>query len=188
MPVPKNHQRILADDVFQERPPVNSVLKDWVFELPFRMQSVLMSAMRGCDTARKDDVSKAVTRALRPILCNNADSSNSFMAETIPDKAKAEQFLWDLDSYPMHFVAHTMHAVEIIGYKHPDKKLSAWWKKYYLDMVKALHLNPETEAQLDVRLGFTPEEKKVNATRAHAWDAGTGTSHGGRERAWSGGS
>lgn len=200
-----------------------SVLKAWVFDLPFRMQSVLMSALRGCDTARKDDVSKAVTRAIRPVMCNNADPSNTFMGETFPPEDKLKQFLWDLDSYPMHFVAHTMHAAEIIGYKHPDEKLREKWVKLYKDMVLALHLNFETESQLDVRLGFTPAEgitkkepnrydmilgapdapepvivkpktpkpkrpRKPRPPRSHAWDAGTGTSHGGRERVWSGGS
>jgi len=154
------------------------------------MQSVLMSAMRGCDTARKDDNSKHITRAIRPILCNNADPSNTFMGTMIPLSKPTEQFLWDLDSYPMHFVAHTMHAAEIIGYKYPEDKVRKWWRKFYEDMVKALHLNPETETQLDVRLGFTPDEKRVNEVRAqaHKWEAGTGTSHGSRERVWSGGS
>jgi hypothetical protein len=87
----------------------------------------------------------------------------------------------------MHFVAHTMHAAEIVGYKHPDPDVRAWWIRLYRDMVLALHLNPETESQLDVRLGFTPGEKAANATR-HRWDAGTGTSHGDRGRNWSGGS
>lgn len=170
-------------------PPPTSVLKDWVHELPFRMQSVLMSALRGCDTARKDDVSKFVTRAIRPVVCNNADPSNTFMDAEVPaDLSKVEQFLWDLDSYPMHFVAHTMHAAEIIGYKHPEAKIRKWWIKLYSDMVKALHLNPETQPQLDVRLGFTPTERKSTSEKAHKWDAGTGTSHGGRDREFSGGS
>jgi hypothetical protein len=166
---------------------MNSVLKDWVLTLPFRMQSVLMSSIRGCDTARKDDVSKVLTRALRPILFNNADPSNSFMGPPIPNDGAVKQYLWDLDSYPMHFVAHLMHAAEIVGYKHPDPLLRKWWLTFYQNVIRALHVNPETEQQLDVRLGFTPDEKKINADR-HQWDAGTGTSHGGRDRPWSGGS
>lgn len=179
------------------------VLREWVFELPFRMQSVLMSAMRGCDTARKDDNSKSITRALRPILCNNADPSNTFMGKPKPPADETRQFLWDMDSYPTHFIAHLMHAAEIVGYKHPDAELRGWWLGFYHDVVKGLHLNPETEDQLDVRLGFTPEELKFEPTKPkedltpavrrslkkkHDWDAGTGTSHGGRNREWSGGS
>jgi hypothetical protein len=177
---------------------MHSVLQAWVFTLPFRMQSVLMAALRGCDTARKDDPSKTATRGIRACLCNNADPSNTFIGDPIPKDEVIKQFLWDLDSYPMHFVAHTMHAAEIIGYKHPDRLVSAWWCSFYKDLVKALHLNPESEDQLDVRLGFTevdekvlkesPKEPKVKTKKSDKWDAGTGTSHGGRDREWSGGS
>jgi hypothetical protein len=190
------------------------VLKDWVFGLPYRQQSVLLSALRGCDTARKDDPSKFVTRALRTLLLNNADPSNTFMVgDGVPDADYVKTFLWDLDSYPMHFVAHIMHAAEIVGYKHPEERdplkyesenVKKWWANFYLDLVKALHLNPETEAQLDIRLGFTevdekdfkavleaeqPGKKPKASVKAKTtWDAGTGTSHGGRDRDWSGGS
>jgi len=182
-----------------------SVLKEWVFELPFRMQSVLMSGMRGCDIARKDDPSKALTRALRPVLCNNADTSNTFMGNTTAAKDLVEKFLWDMDRYPTHFIAHLMHAAEIVGFKHPDPALRKWWLEFYHNVVKGLHVNPETEEQLDVRLGFTPDELKfIQEAKAKEslsqaerqaikkkhvkWEAGTGTSHGGRDRDWSGGS
>ncbi len=204
----------------------NSVLKEWVFELPFRMQSVMMSALRGCDTARKDDASKFITRGLRAVLLNNADPSNTFIVgDGIPDAAHVKTFLWDLDAYPLHFVMHTTHAAEIVGYKHPDERMRIFWSQFYRDLVKALHLNPETEVQLDVRLGPTeaardlpaPQREKTLAVNWAAlgrgkkdaeapvpenteapvpalkkskkgWDAGTGTSHGGRDRPWSGGS
>jgi len=191
-----------------------SVLKEWVFTLPLRMQSVLMCALRGCDTARKDDASKFITRGLRAMLLNNADPTNTFIVgEGIPDAVYVKTFLWDLDSYPLHFVMHTTHAAEIVGYKHPDPKLRIWWTGFYKDLVKALHMNPETEGQLDVRLGTAPsepervpeleedwadvrpEEPKKPSTKPKSktltkdkWDAGTGTSHGGRDRDWSGGS
>ncbi len=205
----------------------NSVLKEWVFELPYRMQSVMMSALRGCDTARKDDASKYITRGLRGVLLNNADPTNTFIVgDGVPDAVHVKAFLWDLDAYPLHFVMHTTHAAEIVGYKHPDDRMRIFWSQLYRDLVKALHLNPETEAQLDVRLGPTEAAGDAPAPKhemtleegwaalGHAkrgekpakepapkepkepkkwepgtkWDAGTGTSHGGRSRAWSGGS
>lgn len=242
---------------------MHSVIKPWVFTLPFRMQSVLLLSLRGCDGVAKDDHSKAVTRTLRGLVFNNADPTNTFITDAFPAKEKVEAFLWDLDAYPMHFVMHTTHAAEIIGYKYPlpeevpaaveaEARLQrygstmhakdseeyerikplvrplhygvrAWWNQLYRDLVKALHLNPETEAQLDVRLGFTDAEKKIAdipspellaafqaalladkqgfaqhiARHGYGvadpdddtkWDAGTGTSHGGRSRQWSGGS
>jgi len=188
--------------------PHHCVLKDWVLLLPYRMQSVLLSGLRGCDIARKDDNSKFITRALRSLLLHNADPTNTFMVgDGIPDPQYVKAFLWDLDSYPMHFVAHIMHAAEIVGYKYPEEtnpllyeteNVKKWWIGFYRDLVKALHLNPETEKQLDVRLGPTEvdeaafqamleEQKRVEA-KERQWDAGTGTSHGDRTRNWSGGS
>lgn len=176
----------------------NSVLKPWVFDLPHRMQSVLMSALRGCDTARKDDHSKFITRALRGVVLNNADPSNTFITDCgIPDPKIASAFLWDLDAYPLHFIMHTTHAAEIIGYKHPDENLRKWWLGFYKKIVKGLHLNFETEKQLGVRLGLTDNELAEDAARRllatkkvrkPRWDAGTGTSHGGRNRSYSGSS
>jgi len=202
---------------------MHSVIKPWVFTLPYRMQSVLLLSLRGCDGVRKDDNSKSITRTLRGLVFNNADPSNTFITEAFPPKEKVEAFLWDLDGYPMHFVMHTTHATEIIGFKHPDLKRRAEWLDFYHKAIKALHVNPETEAQLDVRLGFTPAEKAIadipspellaafqaaliadkkgfaqhiakngfgvaDPDDDKPWDAGTGTSHGGRNRSWSGGS
>lgn len=167
------------------------VFKEWLLVLPYRMQSVLVSALRGCDTARKDDPSKFITRGLRTCILNDADPTNTFMGPVHPEERHVSTFLWDLDSYPLHFVMHTAHAAEIVGYKHPDEDVRSFWVLFYENIVKALHMNPEAEAQLDVRLGFTPVElegRRKALLGEHKWDAGTGTSHGDRDRPWSGGS
>ena len=189
----------------------NSVIKEWVFTLPYRMQSVLVVSLRGCDIARKDDPSKFITRGLRGLTFNNADPTNSFITDKHPDAKMVKQFLWDMDRYPMHFVMHTAHAAEIVGYKHPESKHRKWWLGFYKKVVLGLHLNFETEDQLDTRLGFTPAEMKIRkaaedkaaddqleavrealkqakSNPEHKWDAGTGTSHGDRSRLWSGSS
>jgi hypothetical protein len=185
-----------------------SVTKDWVMELPFRMQSVLMAALRGYDLAKKDDDCKLISRSIRSLVLNNADPTNSFITSDIPDKTISDRWLWDIDAFPMHFVCHTAHAIEIIGYKHPEEKIRNWYLEYYKKLVKGFHLNFETEAQLDVRLGFTTAEEKIRDARdkvltttiaskvekvlkrvtKEKWDAGTGTSHGGRDRSYSGSS
>jgi hypothetical protein len=48
---------------------------------------------------------------------------------------------------------HLMHAAEIIGYKHPDLRVRAWWRKFYERLAHDMHLWPESEEQLDRRLG-----------------------------------
>ena len=93
---------------------------------------------------------------------NNADPTNTFIVGNgIPDEKYSKELIADVDSYPLHFMMHTIHAAEIIGYKHPDEKMRTWWIKFYRELVKGLHLNPEIEEQLDVRLGFTPAEREA---------------------------
>lgn len=167
---------------------LRSVLQDWVMTLPFRMQAVLISSLRGCDVARKNDACKSITRSIRSLVLQNADSSNSFIGRKVPEDEYVLKFLDDLDSLPLHFVMHTAHAVEIIGRYHPDLETQEWWLGLYKKMMKGLHVNIETPSQLRTRLGETPEEAGVVRARKHRWDAGTGTSHRSRRKSWAGGS
>lgn len=63
------------------------------------------------------------------------------------------EYLRTIDEIPHHFQLHFMHAAEIIGYKHPDQVIRSWWCGVYYRLVKDMHLSPETEGQLDFRLG-----------------------------------
>jgi hypothetical protein len=63
------------------------------------------------------------------------------------------QYLQCVDELPHHFQLHFMHAVEIIGLKHPDELIRMWWHGVYERLVHDLHLWPETEEQMDARLG-----------------------------------
>jgi hypothetical protein len=187
----------------------SSVVQEWVLALPWRMQSVVLLGLRGCDGVAKDDPSKAISRGLRGLVFHNADPSNTFILDV--DPAKVQQYLWDLDRYPMHFVMHSAHAAEIAGYHHPDTGFRTYWLDFYKKVCLGLHLNFETKQQLDVRLGTTPHEQatrvamKSTAEQAfdaavdkaveeqkHQWEAGTGTSHGSRKSRtgtnWKGGS
>lgn len=62
-------------------------------------------------------------------------------------------YLRSLDAIPHHFQLHLLHAVEIVGYKHPDQRIRGWWLQTYERLVHDMHLWPETEEQLDRRLG-----------------------------------
>lgn len=142
----------------------------WMLHLPIQMQSVLMLGMRGHDGLPKETPSKNVLRAYRGTVLNAAKygrplrwgesliEGDSFMSlhhladDSLWDGV-VHAFVSDLDQLSLHFVAHLMHGMEIIGYKHPDNRFARCWMWAYEQTVHALHLQPETEVQLNARLG-----------------------------------
>lgn len=146
---------------------MKSVLQDWVQELSFMQQSVLIASIRAPDGLKKDHPSKVLMRWLRRCVLVTAftgtvlldpyeQGGGSFTgpccSEDVRDLEHAiELYLRSVDEIPHHFQLHFMHAVEILGYKHPVHK--DWWNKLYLILVNDMHLYPESEAQMDRRLG-----------------------------------
>ena len=79
-----------------------------------------------------------------------------------------DNYLREVDAMPHHFHLHLMHATEIAGYKHSDERIRAWWRGVYGRLVNDAHLHPETEAEMDERLGDTREGWLKRADRATA--------------------
>lgn len=135
-----------------------SILQGWVEELGLRHQGVLLTAIRGCDTAPKNDSSKNFVRCYRAIIlkahCGNAKKAASFIEGVDGEELfkRFEAFRRDLDHYPHHYVMHMVHSIEIVGYKHPYARQRDLWGAMYPLLCKGLHVNPETEQQLDARL------------------------------------
>jgi hypothetical protein len=136
---------------------MKNVVQDWVGEgLTLKQQTVVLSAIRGCDGAPKDDLSKPFVRALRSTVLKNAvDGECSFMGSDI-DSAQIKRFLKALDPYPMHWLLHFTHAVECVGYGHPDHVIAKWWDRLYCDICHALHFKPEDFDAWDHRLRDGP--------------------------------
>ena len=131
-----------------------SVVHDWLSKLTFKKQTVLLTAIRGCDGIGKHDPSKKFIRKYRSVILHNAvpnDPESMFMIVNIT-KDEIYEFTKQMDHYPMHWLFHFIHAVEIIGYKHPDNLTRFWWNDLYKGMVDALHLKPESENEMDERL------------------------------------
>lgn len=129
-----------------------SVVQDWLSELSWKQQTVVLCIMRGCDGQPKDDVSKLIVRTIRSVILHNAGTENSpFMQDrvTVDDVMKYSK---DMDKYPVHFVMHICFACEIIGFKHPDPEIRDMFSEFYHIIVRALHLKPETEQECDIRL------------------------------------
>lgn len=167
--------------------PARPVTQDWVHGLTFMQQTVLLTAIRGPDGIAKYANVKFLLRWYRRCVLFGALDHNVFTdpadprggsftgpsVEYLADQTWQEQmdvivskYLKELDAIPHHFQMHLTHAIEIVGYKHPDLEIRKWWHGVYLRLVKDLHLNPETEGQLDYRLGDSEDQWRSTADHA----------------------
>lgn len=149
---------------------MKSVLQDWVMELPLREQGTLLTSVRGCDNEAKIWSKKGVayspgrrlTAFIRYCFMNPADlrevdyEEGAFFRSEPPFPFKPSEF----GHLPLHWYSHVMHALEIIGQRHPDRDgigLKAW--NMYVQMVQSLHLNIESQAEMISRLSEDRIEK-----------------------------
>ncbi len=151
---------------------MNPILQEWACRLGLRHQGVLLTGIRGCDDAPKDDPSKAFVRCYRAVVlkahCGDPAKARTFI-EAVDAEEEARRFASfrrSCDHYPHHYVMHLTHCVEVVGYKHFAGGVRDRWQGYYRTLCRALHVNPETEAQLDERLD-APED--VFAARDDGW-------------------
>lgn len=159
------------------------VTQEWTHALPMMQQSVLLAPIRGPDGVAKYHPVKFLLRWYRRCVLYSAmdrrvfvspfeQGGGSFTGPSVdlstrldmPTEPNYEmddlvsEYLRSVDELPHHFQMHFMHAVEILGFKHPLPTTRAWWAKTYLRLVHDLHLWPETEEQLDRRLGDDREQ------------------------------
>jgi hypothetical protein len=144
-----------------------SILQDWVTALPIRYQGTLLAALRGCDGVPKNDVSKTIARGIRSVTLNPADDrelkhKGGYMSFELEELIPAiHQFGKNMDHYPLHFVTHVLHAIEVIGYQHPTLTVSAKFTTAYKYLVRKLHLRPEPPMDLHDRM---TEDRIANGT------------------------
>lgn len=154
-----------------------SVLQEWVSELTFMQQSILLTATRAPDGLRKTHPVKTLCRWLRRCYllsafdkCTLEDPydprGGSFMGPCKSDEVDNLEHAANLyiecgDEIPLHFHFHLMQAAEVLGFKHPNKDIRKWWANFYIRLVNFAHLNPETEAQMDKRLSDNKENWKA---------------------------
>ena len=155
---------------------MTSVLQDWVQNLSFMQQSVLLSCVRGPDGITKEHPAKRLLRWYRRCILLSAfdkkaltnpyspgggsftgpsvvleESSDNW--EPYMSTGVVEPVFTTVDSLPHHFVLHLIHAAEIIGYMHPNLRIRRFWNLLYLRFVTSFHMNPETKEQMMERLG-----------------------------------
>jgi hypothetical protein len=155
-----------------EREKSKSVLQAWVMSLGLRHQGTLLTAVRGCDTAPKNDHSKLFVRCLRAEIlnahCGDPEKAKTFIERTDGDELlrRFNFFRRNCDHYPHHYLMHLLHAIEIIGYKGPAGRCG-YWRAFYVQLCLGLHLTPETEYELDHRLNA---DEETFAARDHTCD------------------
>ena len=155
------------------------VTQEWTHSLSLMQQSVLLTAVRGPDGLPKYGGCKMLLRwyrrcilissFFRRVLCDPIeDDGGSFLGVSLNDddsidhwtdrmQVHVNQYLRELDAIPHHFQMHLLHAVEILGYKHPDQEIRDFWFQVYMRLVNDMHLGPESEKAMDERLGDSRE-------------------------------
>lgn len=138
-----------------------SVLQDWVMALPLREQGTLLTAVRGCDDEPKRWTSRGVSESpgrrltafirccfMNPADPREVDIHGAFFQSRPPDPFKPSEF----GHLPQHWYSHAMHALEVVGYRHPDSHTRVAAFRLYSAMVHNLHLNIESPAAFEARL------------------------------------
>jgi hypothetical protein len=153
-----------------------SALQEWVMLLPIMQQSVLMSAIRGPDGIAKKHKCKPLIRWFRRCILVSAfegiaidnpyhPGGGSFtgpscgipirtFSQTWEDVIRGAEsdFVDSRDELPFHYILHFIHAIEIIGYKHPDQQIADYWLSLYSRLVVAMHMREESQKDMDFRL------------------------------------
>lgn len=132
---------------------MGGVVQEWLENCSWKEQTVVLCALRGTDSGGSP-VIKSMTRWIRRTSLNNAAPRKTFMRdEGFPGvKDMAEETPIAFDMLPVHFLGHLMHALEVIGYKHPDILTATSARLAYHGLCEYLHLNPESEEQMSDRL------------------------------------
>jgi len=60
--------------------------------------------------------------------------------------------LKDIDSYPVHFILHLVHAFEVVGFYHNETDTKNLFNKLYKKACSTFHMKPENKIEFDERL------------------------------------
>jgi hypothetical protein len=133
---------------------MTSVLQDWVMDLPLKMQSVLLTSTRGPDNFRYESV-KVVNRWIRSHLFHDADPSNPFILKAGDPHPLSllDTLEHDLEYVTVHYFGHLIHALQIIGYRHPNDPTRSMALGLYSELCqRILHLPAESRTAMEARL------------------------------------
>lgn len=158
---------------------MTSVLNDWVTELTFMQQSVLICAVRNHDGFNKHNPAKDITRYLRRVLLKSAfdggmlsdphekgggNFTGPLKHNSVYDAVTA--FLDGRDEMSLHYWLHAVHAFEIVGYMCPDETIRRHFFDAYHRCISAMHVEPESKYAMERRLSDN-EDKWLERSDAY---------------------
>ena len=134
-----------------------SILRPWVSTLTIQAQGTLMGALRGPDGVHKNGPAKALVRALRATIVNNAKDlgpDDVFMGDGtgVCREEEVDVFFDSVDVHPHHWYLHFLHAAAIVGYTHPNEEIRKFWDAVSARAAEDLHLSPEPRDAMLERL------------------------------------
>jgi hypothetical protein len=144
------------------------VFQDWLFDLTMQQQSVLVLSCRGPDGIAKFHPTKLVVARYRATVLKAAYLGRAMRVDEGDDTtfmtligfsddeawgSICKQFFDHVDELPHHYYMHLMHGAQIAGYKHPMETFRHRWGLFYQRCCHDLHLHPESESEMDRRLG-----------------------------------
>lgn len=119
------------------------VLQEWLKNVPWKQQSILISGLRGPDTSHCIKV-KEITRWMRKVSQKGADPSQSYMAPTkLPTTDEIEK---EIEFCTCHFAHHFSGALRVIAIHHPNSDVRDYaYKIQYFVANEVFHFAPVSD-------------------------------------------
>jgi hypothetical protein len=129
-----------------------SVLQLWTDKISLKAQAVLISAIRRPDGVNAK-YSSDIVRWIRANTLNDGNAGKGDFLKTndlpsVEDKEFQKEFV----TLSLHAVLHIIHAVEVIGYCHPDEDIQTAGTNFYTDICDMFHMNHEGINIMKLRL------------------------------------
>ncbi len=142
---------------------MSAVQQDWLLNLSWKKQTVVMTALRSPDTITTLGLKK-ITIWIRSTVLNNADPLTGFMHSELRELPLFDQIDREWERLPVHTAHHIMLAMQVIAYDHPDRSIAEVAGHFYDEAVYAQHLNPERYEQYNARYTDNPERIEVGTS------------------------
>lgn len=143
---------------------MNFVLQDWLGEISWKKQTVLLGAIRSPDDVHTLKI-KQVVIWLRAVILKDADPMTGFMHGALRQGLPLfEHMDREFERLPLHAAHHIILAMQVVMSEHPQREISLEAQKFYHDAVEAQHLNPEGTGQYEQRMADNPDRAEVGTS------------------------